>query len=238
MLSADHAFQYPRAMRRPPIPQGWLDRVLDALYPPKCGLCGLLGSEPICADCLQGFVPLAREVVRSMGRDALDFRAMAFRYQGRARQAVRRLKYERATTLAAPMGRLLGQAAQELGIGDSDVVVPVPIHWRRTCQRGFNQSALIAERSGLANVKTEVLSRTRYTRPQVGLSITERQRNLQGAFRCLTSVQGMRLLLVDDVYTSGGTANACAEALKSAGAAEVGMLAFCGWGDAEIDWTA
>ena len=159
-----------------------------------------------------------------MGEPELDYRAALYRYQGRAGQAVRRLKYGRATSLIEMMSYDMLQGYEHLGLG-SDLTVPVPIHWSRRCVRGFNQAEALVRT--FPNV-TGALARIRRTRPQVGLSREERVRNLAGAFRADPIVEGKRILLVDDVLTSGQTARECAKALRDAGAIEVGVLAFCG----------
>jgi ComF family protein len=106
-----------------------------------------------------------------------------------------------------------------------DAIVPVPLYWRRRIERGFNQAELLARQlsgsTGLPVVR--VLRRVRATSTQAGLSNTSRRRNVAAAFRS-RSVAGKRLLLIDDVMTTGSTAAACATALKRAGAARVALL--------------
>ncbi len=142
-------------------------------------------------------------------------------YEGRAAQAVKRLKYERASPLRDSMARLM---AARHAIADDEMVVPVPIHWTRRFERGFNQSEWLA--SQLPHV-SGALRRIRATRPQVGLNRAARQRNIVGAFAASPLVHGRRVVLVDDVITSGSTVLACREALRQAGAAEVRAIAFC-----------
>ncbi|MCX7801061.1 MAG: ComF family protein [Fimbriimonadales bacterium] len=151
----------------------------------------------------------------------------AFLYEGRAGQAVRRLKYERATALGAPMAALLAQAAGRMGLDRVDAIVPVPIHFLRRCSRGFNQSELLCEGFDRTKVRPDLLRRVRSTRPQVGLSREQRSRNLRGAFRASPAVEGLRVLLVDDVLTGGFTMRECASTLIAAGAAGVQGLVFC-----------
>ena len=130
------------------------------------------------------------------------------------------------------MGRWMTNAARPL-LAEADAIVPVPLHWRRQWARRFNQSALLAEviakGSGVA-VAHAALRRVKATPQQVGLSQAERAQNVQGAFRVLPAakaeVAGRRLLLVDDVLTSGATVDACSRALLRAGAAQVDVLVF------------
>ena len=147
-----------------------------------------------------------------------------FAYEGRAAQAVRRLKYSRETALADWMSAQLVAAAGE-SADRADYIIPVPIHWSRTALRGFNQSEMLCERFPTDKVRFDVLRRTRATRTQVGLSIQDRLENLAGAFEC-TPVEGKSILLIDDVLTSGQTARACAESLKAAGALQVEVVVF------------
>jgi len=113
-----------------------------------------------------------------------------------------------------------------------DVVVPVPLARGRLSQRGFNQSELLA--TDLPNVQNTLLSRHRETPHQVGLKAEARRANLMGAFAA-QQVEGLRVLLLDDVYTTGATAEACAVTLRRAGAIDIGMLAFCRVNDPQPD---
>lgn len=146
-------------------------------------------------------------------------------YEGVLRELIHLYKYAGMRPLAAPLGELLGAALPR----DErfDVVVPVPLHWRRRWSRGFNQSELLArltaKRCGVP--MRAALRRMRATDAQAGLSNSRRRRNVAGAFRARESLAGKRVLLVDDVMTTGATASACAAALKRAGARSVALLA-------------
>jgi ComF family protein len=130
------------------------------------------------------------------------------------------------------MGRWMAHAGREL-LREADALVPVPLHWRRLWTRRFNQSSLlaksVAQDSGVAIAET-ALKRVKATAQQVGLSQAERAQNVQGAFRVppedRVAVTGRRLVLVDDVLTSGATSDACARALLRAGAQSVDVLVF------------
>lgn len=199
--------------------------LLDLVYPPKCALCGEIDSPAICPSCSSEIVLLegSRHDVGNLA-EAIYL----FNYDGRASQAVKRLKYECATSLAEPMSSLLSVSAEKLKLLDVDSIVPVPIHWTRRYHRGFNQAELLCEGLPSRLVNRRLLRRIRATRPQVGLSGEERSRNIQNAFEASPEVQGKRILLVDDVLTTGNTANECARTLLAAGAAEVKGLFFAG----------
>jgi len=199
--------------------------VLDAVYPTRCGLCGELGPLSICEACSSNFEENDEAVQRGEG---LDFTCRLYRYEGRAAQAVTRLKYSRVTSISREMSRRVADFGQSLGLFDDSAVIPVPIHWSRRAQRGFNQAELLCEAMPLGIVQRDWLKRVRATKPQAGLSLEARQKNLSGAFMASPMVSGRSILLVDDVVTSGETAAACAKALYGAGATEVGILAFAG----------
>jgi ComF family protein len=198
--------------------------LLDWVYPSQCALCGLTGPLQVCESCKSDMVPMAQGADPAPG-PGLQFRISAFEYSGRAAQAVRRLKYGRATALATFMSEAIRSLAAQHGLLDWEAV-PVPIHWSRRCQRGFNQAELLAEK--LPRVLKSGLQRHRATRPQVGLSSSDRASNIAGAFRASESVAGKKIMLVDDVVTSGNTARECGIALLKAGALDVGVISFAG----------
>jgi len=156
----------------------------------------------------------------------------AVRYDDVARTMVHALKYGDRLDLAPAMGRWMARAGRSL-LDGADALVPVPLHWRRLWARRFNQSMLLAQsiarESGIP-VADGALKRVKATAQQVGLSQSERALNVQGAFRVppdtKAEVAGRRLVLVDDVLTSGATTDACARALLRAGAGNVDVVVF------------
>jgi len=149
-----------------------------------------------------------------------------------ARALVHALKYGDRLDLAPTMGRWMANAGRAL-IADADALVAVPLHWRRLWARRFNQSALLAQIIATANGKPvahAALKRVKATPQQVGLGRTQRAENMQGAFRVpeegKAEVAGRRLLLIDDVLTTGATIDACARTLLRGGAAAVDVLTF------------
>lgn len=153
-------------------------------------------------------------------------------YDEVARGLVHRLKYEDRHDLARPMARMMAAAGRDL-IAEADCIVPVPLHRWRLWRRRFNQAALlarpIAEGAGLPFLP-QPLARRRATQTQVGLSRAARAENLAGAFHVPPGeahrIAGRRVLLVDDVRTTGATGNAAARALLRGGAASVDLLTF------------
>lgn len=158
-------------------------------------------------------------------------RAVAL-YDGVARDLVHRLKYGDRLDLAGVMGRMMAASGRDL-LADAECVVPVPLHRWRLWRRRFNQAALLARpvaKAGGRPLELRALTRVKATRPQVGLTRAGRAANLQGAFRvpeqARPRIAGKRVLLVDDVSTTGATANAATRVLLRAGAACVDLLTF------------
>jgi ComF family protein len=144
-------------------------------------------------------------------------------YEGTLRGLIQLYKYAKVRTLVRPLGEMLHRALPRDEAFDA--IVPVPLHWTRRLRRGFNQSADLARtlsrRTGIPMLKA--LGRVRPTATQAGLSNTARRRNVTRAFRSLP-LPASRILLIDDVLTTGATAAACAMALKQAGARRVAVL--------------
>jgi ComF family protein len=156
----------------------------------------------------------------------------AVRFDEISRALVHALKYGDRLDLAPMMGRWISQAGREL-LAEADALVPVPLHWRHLWARRFNQSATLAaavSRHTGVSVAAGALKRVKPTAQQVGLSRTERTANVQGAFRVpdggKAAVTGRRLVLIDDVLTSGATVDGYARTLLRAGAANVDVLVF------------
>lgn len=156
----------------------------------------------------------------------------AARFDDVARNLVHAFKYGDRLDLAPVLGRWMAHAGADLFDG-ACALVPVPLHWRRLWARRFNQSSMLAEDIAAAcsvSVLHGALKRTKSTRQQVGLSQAERRQNVQGAFQVpgdmKPQIRGLRVVLIDDVLTSGATAEACTRALLRAGAKDVDVLVF------------
>jgi ComF family protein len=228
-------------------------RPFQLVFPDDCRVCGEPLQEvsriPVCAGCLESTQPMAAEyfcvACRSpfLNRSPLDesgrcalcrLGAAGFDevysfgwYQGALRKLIHLFKYTGVRPLARVFGRYLKHA---LPIDRQfDVVVPMPLHWRRRWHRGFNQATLLArEVARRFNVPvSNIVRRRRATPSQAGLTHAKRRANVRGAFKMKrgTRLDGLRVLLIDDVLTTGATAAACARELKRAGAVHVTVLA-------------
>lgn len=231
-------------------------RAIDLALPPLCMACRAAVEEPgcLCARCWSrvGFIerpfcdrlgtPLPHEFDAADG-PAVSSAALADPpAYGRARAVaafgevsrdlVHALKYSDRLDVAAPLARMMARAGADI-LADADALVPVPLHALRLWRRRFNQSAALAQGIGRASgvsVRAGWLARRRATVPQVGLDRESRARNVAGAFAVPEAARGelagRRVVLVDDVLTTGATIDACAKALARAGAARVDVLVF------------
>lgn len=233
--------------------QHMLARAVDLVLPPVCAACRepVVGSGGLCARCWGQLSFIARPYCERLGTPfahdpgpgVLSIQAIAnppaygraraaVRYDEIARTLVHALKYGDRLDLAPLLGRWMSEAGHEL-LADADAIVPVPLHWRRLWTRRFNQAALLAktisQRSGVM-LANGALQRVRATPQQVGLAKSERARNVQSAFRVSesgkTMIRGKRVVLIDDVLTSGATVDTCARILLRGGASAVDVLVF------------
>jgi ComF family protein len=203
---------------------------------PVCSRClkapELLHAEFFCIACRTPFLNRApldetgRCALCRLGLNGFDQVYSFGAYEGTLRKLIHVFKFEGVRTLQRPLGSLLAQVLpREMSF---DAIVPMPLHWRRRWERGFNQSELLAReiaRRWQTPVQNPV-RRRKATAPQAGLTSSQRRKNVQGAFEAKQGcrLDRMHILLIDDVLTTGATASACARALKRAGASRVTFL--------------
>ncbi|HUI19514.1 MAG TPA: ComF family protein [Methylocella sp.] len=238
-----------------PVLRRLADAALDTVFPPACLNCrqSTAAANLLCAACWAQVRFIERPFCERLGTPfAMDLgndgllspeavadppvfaraRAVAQFEDGPVRQLVHRLKYNDRMELMKPLGAWMARAGAEI-LAEADILVPVPLHRRRLAARRFNQAHALAQAiSAQCGVPADpfVLARVKPTPTQVGLSRSQRALNLQGAFRVpegmTPRIEGRAAVLIDDVMTSGATANAASRALLRAGAKSVDVLVF------------
>jgi ComF family protein len=201
-----------------------LDAFLALLFPDRCGGCARLG-ELLCQGCRASFQPYPYGSDRFPA--GLSDVRITFLFSGPLREVVHQLKYRSVRRLAQPLGMLMAASLAQHPLV-ADAVLPVPLHRDRLAERGFNQAEELAREVAQALHLPLIgnrLSRTRATEQQARLDARARAENMRGAFCWHGAATPHRVLLVDDVLTTGATMGACAEALRAAGAEVVYGLA-------------
>ena len=227
-----------------------LKALLDILFPPRCHFCKAFipdaGAIHLCAGCLEACALIRSPLCKICGIPFLAAgdgdhlcggcitepprftaaRAAAL-FDGPVRELIHRLKYNGRVQLCRPLGLLAGQHLGPFAAtASADLVIPVPLHVKRLRQRGFNQAVLLGEipaREWRLPLSRRNLRRIRWTEPQIKLTAAERVANVRGAFAVSEPalLKGKRIILVDDVYTTGSTVAECARVLFKTDASEV-----------------
>lgn len=229
-----------------------ISRGLDILYPRRCPVCGRIvmpKGRLICPGCMKALAPVIQPCCKKCGKEvtadtveycydctrhprSYEYGAALLNYNEAAGRSMARIKYGNKREYldfyaAATVGRL-GNAIRRM---DAQALVPVPVHPARLKTRGFNQAGEFARRiSGPLGipVNSALLARNKNTAPQKDLNPSERLKNLEEAFVALRPPSGLHsVILVDDIYTTGSTIEACARALKQAGISKVYYISIC-----------
>lgn len=199
----------------------WLNSLLDLVFPPRCEVCKERSAEALCPACF--------EQIRFMKPQLGVYSASV--YEGVIKTSLHRFKFQKRKNLAEPLGILLVKyLSQTLNFNMKEIegIIPVPLHPKRLRERGYNQVELLARviSKYFERPVISVLERIKNTHPQFDLPREGRRENIKGAFRVADHrpVYNRRLLLLDDIYTTGSTMTECCKTLKIAGAKQVEIL--------------
>ena len=206
-------------------PMSWL---LDLLFPPRCVFCGKLlatGERDFCARCQRELPWLEGPAAEQTG-EFFSLCAAPLRYQGVVRDSIRRYKFKGRQGYHKAYGKLVAQCVHDHLAGKYDLITWVPLSEKRRRERGYDQAFLLASAAALelGDVAVETLRKSRHTDAQSGLEgEAERRANVLGAYSAADPalVAGKRVLLIDDVVTTGATFSECARVLRTAGAKDV-----------------
>lgn len=226
--------------------------ILDILFPRRCPVCGEIVKpagnlicpscfrelsfvkSPVCKKCGKEIVDETMELCEDcmIHRHAFEYGIALLNYNETARKSMAQIKYNNKREYLDFFGALMAARYEKtIGRMNVDVIVPVPVHESRLRKRGFNQAEVLADIMGKQlgiPMEPDLLARTKKTLPQKELTATERLKNLSGAFDAGVIPEGVRrVLLIDDIYTTGSTIEACARALRNAGIESVYFAVIC-----------
>ena len=229
-----------------------LENILDILYPRRCPICQEVvkkRGEMICPSCRKEIAPIQEPVCKKCGKPIMDAaeeyccdcgkmwhlytRGLAvLPYTGKVRKSLHQIKFHNKKEYLDFYGPYMAEVlGKRILAWDAQALIPVPLHRSKRRKRGFNQAEILAVEVGRAlgiPVRTDVVQRIRNTRPQKDLSLRERQNNLKGAFKIIQyDVKLKKIILVDDIYTTGSTIDGIAGKLLEQGAEEVYFIALC-----------
>lgn len=233
--------------------KGILRDILDFLLPPRCISCGKIlqdenglcpacfnqvtfVSEPYCQRCGLPFTDAAAVNKKMLcpaclkdKRPLFRYERSAIKYDDESKKTILAFKFMDKTEYAGVFAKWLKIAGHDIFAAGADVLIPVPLHYLRMVKRRYNQSALLAaELSKVTGLQTDFVSLVKFksTKPQVSFSGAARVKNIKGVFRVKypEKIAGRRVVLIDDVMTTGSTLRECAKVLKAAGAASVDAL--------------
>jgi len=206
------------------------NNVLSTLFEPPCVACKQRLHQPldgaVCDDCWSGLRLAPRINEHYSAEHAVSWACAVDHYEGRMKEIIHALKYERRRSISPRLGALMRECGAPL-LRDATIVIPVPLHPRREYERGFNQAEDLALHLSVPVMK--LLTRVRHTQSQIELPKDQRQQNVKGAFELNPDPRSpipdpCIVVLVDDVSTTGSTLEACARVLKDAGVKEVRAL--------------
>lgn len=210
------------------------DNVLNFIYPPACGFCGEICKEYLCKKCeisiiknLKCKIDIYNESINRYYNEHLYL----FKYEGKIREKILDYKFNDKSYLYKTFSEIILKNKKACGFLNSyDIIIPIPIHKKRKKERGYNQSELIAKdivnRINSLKMDKDNLYKCKHIKPQSTLTKKERTENIKGAYRIRdkSKIEDKKIIILDDVYTTGSTVNECSKILKEAGAEKIGIL--------------
>ncbi len=215
-------------------------KLLDLLFPPRCAFCRVVGARGVCEACLAS-LPYADEPLRR--GEPFGVCASPLLYEGAVRESLLRFKFHGARSAAQGYGPILARcAAEELG-GEFDTVTWAPVSEERARERGYDQAFLLARETAKSwdTEPVRLLRKTRHNAAQSALaSAAKRRENVRGAYRAENAgaIRGAKILIIDDILTTGATLGECVRVLREAGAGSVVCATLARTADEKTDFTA
>ena len=208
-----------------------LTRALDLIFPPICGFCGEIQTKYICNRCERIVDPIAINKIDEYNDKYFDKHLYVFKYEDIIREKIIDYKFENRAYLYRTFSEAIIRNKQNIDfIKQYDILIPVPIHKERKKQRGYNQSELIAKiiADEVKDIKllVNILKKDKNIVAQSTLNKAKREENIKDVFKIVNSekIKNKKVLILDDIYTTGSTVNECSKVLKEAGCKEIGVI--------------
>ncbi len=217
------------------MPQKLLDlfsKILDIIFPPKCGFCGKINKDYLCKKCEVKIKYLKRDSIKKVKNAFFKYHLYAYNYKNEIREKMLNYKFHDEPELAETFSKLMLKNEKICRfLKTYDIIIPVPMYRKKQILRGYNQADLIAKKVAKElNIEyiKDALIKTKQTKTQSSLSAKERQNNVKDAYTYNTKqkIKDKKIILFDDIYTTGSTAKECSRILKLSGAKEVSVLTF------------
>ena len=208
------------------------ENILDMLFPPKCGFCGKINKNFLCKKCEVSLNYIKKDMIRKVKNKNFSYHIYAYEYRNEIRDKILKFKFGDKPELADTFVELLLKNTKTYRFLESyDIIIPVPMQKKKKRERGYNQAALmarkIAKKTGIKYAE-DVLIKVKHTEPQSTLNASKRKENIKNAYKCINieKILNKRVILFDDIYTTGNTAKECCKMLKNAGAKEIAVYTF------------
>ncbi len=207
-----------------------LNNILELIYPNVCGICGKICKESLCKRCAIEIEKYEINLVNKNKKMYFNESMHIFKYNEMIRQRLIEYKFQDKSYMYKTFAKIILKNKKVCGFLEKyDIIIPVPIHKKRRLKRGYNQTELIAKeicKNISLELKTDVLIKQKNIKAQSELNKNERKQNIKNAFEIknINEIIDKKILLFDDIYTTGSTVNECSKILKKAGAKQIGVV--------------
>lgn len=207
-----------------------IKKILDIIFPSVCGICGKIDKNSLCPKCKIKLKEIEKAKILKVKNKNFTEHAYLFKYNGIIREKIIGYKFKDNSYLYKTFAEIIIKNKKICGfIKKYDIIIPVPIHKKRRKERGYNQSELIAKEIAKTleiNIEDNALCKIKNNKAQMLLAKCDREKNIKDVYEIinLQKIQNKKVLLLDDIYTTGSTANECSRMLKEAGASKVSVL--------------
>ena len=207
-----------------------LNNILELIYPNVCGICGKICKESLCKRCAIEIKKYEINLVNKNKKMYFNESMHIFKYNEMIRQRLIEYKFQDKSYMYKTFAKIILKNKKVCGFLEKyDIIIPVPIHKKRRLKRGYNQTELIAKeicKTISLELKTDVLIKQKNIKAQSELNKNERKQNIKNAFEIknINEIIDKKILLFDDIYTTGSTVNECSKILKKAGAKQIGVV--------------